>query len=229
MPRVERPELLRRQNIACLRADERPRWFYPRRPVRIYDTRAGGAAPVPAGQTLTMGGFAAHGVPADANAVSINLTVPIDSWGFVTAYPAHIDRPDTSNLNHGASQAVANSALLPQPRPGNELYSFAAAHHIGDHRLVCTWRCGVVPATPRRILDTRGAGPIANGASRQIMPAPADGASAVALGIVALSIRLVLTVYPCSQRPDTSTVNFARAGGLWFHRGPYRRRRRLRL
>ncbi|MGC6418460.1 MAG: phosphodiester glycosidase family protein [Bradymonadia bacterium] len=190
-----------------------PGGFYPRRPVRIYDTRADGAAPVPAGQTLTMGGFAAHGVPADANAVSINLTVANqDSWGFVTAYPAHIDRPDTSNLNHGASQAVANSALLHlSPDQEMKLYSFAAAHHIGD---LTGWfapgGAGFVPATPRRILDTRGAGPIANGASRQIMPAPADGASAVALGIVALSNTPgFLTVYPCSQpRPDTSTVNF---------------------
>lgn len=201
--------------------------FYPRTPVRVYDTRNPTGSqylvglqrnadqkPIAQG-TFSFSNFSAYSVPSNANAVAINLTVANqNAWGFVTAWPGHLDRPDTSNLNHGSVQAVANSALIHlNASQEMKLYSYASAQHIGD---LTGWfapeGAGFVPRTPLRILDSRSGNPILSQESRQIMAAPTDGATAVALGIVALSADSngFLTVYPCDQtRPDTSTVNFA--------------------
>ena len=203
-----------------------PGGFYPRTPVRVYDTRnATGSQHLdglqrapdqrPIGQgVFSYANFSAHAVPSDASAVAMNLTVANqDAWGFVTAWPGYLSQPDTSNLNHGPTQAVANSALIHlNVAQQMKLYSYASAHHLGD---LTGWfapeGAGFVARTPLRILDTRSGPAIPSEGSRQIMPAPTDGASAVALGVVALSAESdgFITVYPCHvTRPDTSTINF---------------------
>lgn len=93
-----------------------PLAFTPMQPVRLYDTRAGqlGAAESPArntpvgqGQFLQVPVRGIAGVPADAVAVSLNVTVtqPTTS-GFVTVQPEST-AVTTSNLNFVRSQTVA--------------------------------------------------------------------------------------------------------------------------
>ncbi len=96
--------------------------YSPLTPARICDTRAGNpsmldAAPADQcnGSTVPIGGIKTisvagdFGVPADALAVVLNVTV-VDPTGpgFVTAYPAGATVPATSNINYTAGQVVPN-------------------------------------------------------------------------------------------------------------------------
>ncbi len=88
-------------------------------PVRIADTRAGAGANVPYPTSkvplsprtpfeVPVAGL--NGVPADAGAVSLNVTVanPVDP-GFLTVYPCGQPVPLASNLNYAAGQTVPNA------------------------------------------------------------------------------------------------------------------------
>jgi hypothetical protein len=95
--------------------------FIPLNLVRLLDTRSTTASvnPITKGQRLGSGQIAKikvagiRGVPADAKAVTVNLTATdalVD--GFVTAYPCGAI-PDVSNLNPGPTRhAVANGTMV---------------------------------------------------------------------------------------------------------------------
>jgi hypothetical protein len=94
--------------------------YSPLTPARICDTRAGNpsmldAAPadqcngstVPSGGIKTISVAGDFGVPVDALAVMLNVTVVNPTGpGFVTAYPAGVTVPATSNINYTAGQVV---------------------------------------------------------------------------------------------------------------------------
>ena len=62
-----------------------------------------------AGSTLTVNIAGRGGVPADATAVSLNVTATNPQGpGFITVYPCG-NRPNTSNLNYTAGQTIANA------------------------------------------------------------------------------------------------------------------------
>ena len=96
-------------------------------PVRVFDSRPGepdGAVAIAkqrygGGNIVQVRVGTVPGVPADASAVSLNVTVtdPSDN-GFVTVYPCG-DRPLSSNVNFAAGQTVPNAccASSPVPRP----------------------------------------------------------------------------------------------------------------
>jgi hypothetical protein len=71
-----------------------------------------------AGQTLVVQLAGQRGIPADAKAISANITV-VDAAGsgFLTAWPCG-ERPTASNLNFEAGSAVANAAKLPLSSSG---------------------------------------------------------------------------------------------------------------
>ena len=86
--------------------------FHPIAPTRIMDTRAGvgtAAAPLAAGETRALQVVGQAGIPADAVAVAVNLTVtePTAS-SYVTVWPAGAAMPTASNVNVVAGQTVAN-------------------------------------------------------------------------------------------------------------------------
>lgn len=84
--------------------------FVSARPYRVYDSRAVGA--LGTGETRTVG-LVGAAVPADASAVSTNLTADQGvAVGFVTVSPAGSPPTGTSNLNYAAGVPVANAALL---------------------------------------------------------------------------------------------------------------------
>ena len=90
-------------------------------PARLLDTpaRAHGGRPVQQrGQArgqgtvlaLQVGGRA--GIPADANAVVLNVTATEASGsGFVTVFPCGLPRPEASNLNVVAGQTIPNAVF----------------------------------------------------------------------------------------------------------------------
>jgi hypothetical protein len=87
--------------------------FQPVVPVRVLDTRDGtGAAiaPIGADSTLTV---TIPGLPNDATAVSVNLTVVNGTTlSFLTAYAFGDTQPFTASLNWPSATPVANSAVI---------------------------------------------------------------------------------------------------------------------
>ncbi|MEP7113013.1 MAG: hypothetical protein ABI862_07095, partial [Ilumatobacteraceae bacterium] len=116
--------------------------FTPSTPFRFTDTRdnlrtevnAGqGGARLTANQTLVVQIAGERRVPADARAISANLTV-VDATdkGFVTAWPCG-NLPATSNVNYEVTSAVANAAELPLSSTGAIcIFSSASAQVIID-------------------------------------------------------------------------------------------------
>ena len=153
-----------------------------------------------------------NGVPADAKAVAVNLTVTTPrAEGYVTAYPCGIDRPATSNLNFTSDQTVAVSAIV----------------NVGASEQICVFNSershvlvdvqGYVAATssyrtvaPVRLVDTReatGGAPLPAGVVYGVRIAGAGGIPADAAA-VALNVTIVdnttagfATAYPCDAPP----------------------------
>jgi hypothetical protein len=144
-------------------------------PKRLLDTRNGTggrntalvkdevfSVPV-AGEVLSTTGVN-RSVPANASAVSLNVTVVRpSSSGHVTVWPCGQDKPLASNLNYKAGDIVANNVIAPIGSDGSVcLSSFANVDIIVD---MAGWFensgiNGFVGAVPKRLVDTRvGTGP----------------------------------------------------------------------
>jgi hypothetical protein len=89
-------------------------------PARILDTRSvnstadgafGGKGRRPDQGTLQLKVGDRVGIPSDATAVLLNITVLGAEPGFITLHPRGTDRPVASNLNYRAGQTVANAAI----------------------------------------------------------------------------------------------------------------------
>lgn len=111
-------------------------YFTPLTPCRLADTRlAGQGAPIMAAQetrNFTVAG--ACGVPADARAFSVNITVvPPGPMAFLTLFPAGQSRPFVSLLNSLLGRVVANAALVPAGNSGQvSVYVTDQTHVIID-------------------------------------------------------------------------------------------------
>jgi hypothetical protein len=86
--------------------------FHPLSPVRVADTRVSVGAMAPGG-TFSPPVAGAAGVPAEAQAVAVNVTVA-DATGpsYLTVYPAGLARPHASLQNLEAGMTRANLALV---------------------------------------------------------------------------------------------------------------------
>lgn len=110
-------------------------------PIRLFDSRQAfsrlnestSGNRVRAGQVIRLKIAGERGIPADAKAASVNLTVTQSSdWLHVTAYPCGT-RPETSNLNVAPGQAVANGAMVKLSSTGELcVYVLKDAHLIVD-------------------------------------------------------------------------------------------------
>jgi hypothetical protein len=107
-----------------------PFQYHPLTPCRLADTRSGNGGVL---TTMEDRGFAVQGVcgvPSGARAVSLNITaVRPTGAGFLTLYPAGIDRPTVSSVNFvNGDSAVANGAIVPLgDAPNADLRVFAYA------------------------------------------------------------------------------------------------------
>ncbi len=84
-------------------------------PTRVLDTRpapenvGGFVGPLSSGQTHTFAVTGVAGVPANASAVVMNVTVTgTNASSFLTVYPAGATRPTASNLNWGSGITIPN-------------------------------------------------------------------------------------------------------------------------
>ncbi len=210
-------------------------------PARLLETRIGpnaktidglfqGAGKRSAGATVELKVAGRGGVPANADAVFLNLTaVSPDGPGFLTAYPCGSPLPLTSNVNYGPGDVVPNAVLAKIGDGGKVcIYTKAASDIIADVN-------GYVPAggtpgtvVPSRILETRvgptlktidglfqGIGRRAAGATVELKVAGRGGvpgdAEAVFLNVTAINPAApgYVTVYPCGEpRPLTSNINY---------------------
>lgn len=94
-----------------------PRDFFTLTPCRLLDTRSPdgpyGGPMLNAEQARTFSAAGQCGIPSTAVALSINVTaVTPSSNGYLTLFPAHWPKPNTSVVNFSAGQTRANNALL---------------------------------------------------------------------------------------------------------------------
>ncbi|MEV8095807.1 right-handed parallel beta-helix repeat-containing protein [Kitasatospora sp. NPDC085879] len=205
-------------------------------PTRVLDTREGvGASRRKVGPFgtvhLKVGGN--EGIPQDATAVVMNLTVTSPTApGFITAYPYGGGRPTTSNVNYVAGQTVPNLAVVPVGSDGYvELYngSNGTVDLVADIAgyFTRTAAGGYTPTAPTRLVDTRSGfgvdpGKLSGSRSFEVRISgtatsdgyvPYSGVSAVALNVTVTGATAggFLTAYPSGRPtpPVASNLNYA--------------------
>jgi hypothetical protein len=134
--------------------------FHGTAPTRLLDTRTTGGC-VTSPRSLVVAGLA--GVPSDAGAVALNVTVTGASLpGFVVAWPAGATMPTASTVNYVAGETRANTTVVKVGSLGSVLLhaSGGCPHIVVD---LVGWFSGGSPiavggigaVTPYRVLDTR--------------------------------------------------------------------------
>lgn len=207
--------------------------FTPVSPSRVLDTRDGlgraGTSKLAAGETIVLDVTGVGGVPASgvaAVAVNVTVTEP-DGAGFISVTPE--GGASTSNVNHAASEDVANLVIVPVGADGSiRLLASGRTHLVAD---VFGWFASesapspgshFTSLAPSRVLDTRtGLGvpggstaPAEGGVSRVLDitgagGVPASGVTAVVLNVTvtAPTARGFLSVTPTGDF-STSNLNF---------------------
>jgi LPXTG-site transpeptidase (sortase) family protein len=197
--------------------------FVPMAPTRLFDSRDAGEQ-ITAGKTLVFS--LDSSMAAGATAVVVNLTaVHPEGPGFLTAYPADRDRPQSSNLNVSRpDQTVANLATVPVDGQGRfAVYSSVptdlAIDVFGVYQAATTATAGrLVPLAPTRVFDTRGDhASLRAGDSRTV-----DLTSVVPRTAAAVVLNLTVTTTPApgfftvwaagGEPPNTSNLNVASLG-----------------
>ncbi len=191
--------------------------FVARPSTRLYDSRSGPTLAPGATKTLPL----PAGVPADAVAMALNVTITESSApGFVTEFPAGRQMPTSSILNvDHAGQTRAAAGIFPVSPTGVALYLSGGGHIVVDLLGYFTGPSagsgtdGLFTAyDPTRLLDTRGQSPLGNS-----VPLYPGGGLELAVsqgGSIAYNVTSVdgtggyITAFPAgTARPNTSTVN----------------------
>ena len=205
------------------------------RPERVFDTRNGigtDTRPITFGEPRTVDIAGMAGLPSDAQAAVVNLTVTQPSApGFLTAYPASGTAPRVSNLNFIAGDTRANLAVVAL-RDGRIDLAVGDAPTVNTEAIVDVMGYfspegpPVIAIDPVRIVDSRnGIGtpraPFGPSQSRTIAvagrgPVP-QGATAVIVNITgtgSTSPFTYLTAWPSGPQPQTSNVNIDTTTGM---------------
>ncbi len=129
-------------------------------PARVLDTRSGSPLGPGGTRTLKVAGTTSPSVPANAVAVTLNITAtgPTAS-SYLTVYPAGASPPTSSTLNVVAGRTVANATIATVGAAGSVTIANAkgTVHVIVDLTGYLLPGMGYVPLTPVRIADTRSA------------------------------------------------------------------------
>ena len=210
-----------------------PLQFVPLTPCRVMDTRNPNG---PLGGPLISGGTtrtvpvssSSCGVPANAAAYSVNLTVvPRTGFlGYLTVWPTGQTQPVVSTLNSFDGSIIANAAIVPAGAGGS-----INAYASNDTDLVMdidgyfitpgASSLQFYPLAPCRVLDTRNAngtfgGPaLTGGASRSFPIASSPCGAPATAAAYSLNVTVVphgtlgyLTAWPTGQtQPVVSTLN----------------------
>ena len=209
-------------------------------PARLLDTRApnstvdgsgSGGGPATAGSITEVQVAGRGGVPADAVAAVLNVTVVgAAADAFATVFPCGQSVPTASNVNYRAGVDIANAVIVQLGDGGKAcIYTFAATHLLADVSGSIPVGATLGTLVPARLLDTRapnstvdgagsGGGPVAAGSVTEVQVAgrggvPADAVAAVLnVTVVGPAADAFATVFPCDQSvPTASNVNY-RAG-----------------
>lgn len=225
--------------------------YRPMTPVRVMDTRQCAPCGAPIGPYTSPFGpgvtrqldlaTASDGVPASGEVIAVVLNVTVtdaSTSGFLTLFPYGATQPNTSNVNFGAGQTVANLVQVAVSGTSATIAIFNFQGSVDVIVDVAGYFTNNVNAsglftsiTPARYLDTRQCGPcgapigpystpFGNGQVRNVliagatlgggMPVPA-GASGVILNITVTDTSAAgfLTVYAAdAARPNASNLNF---------------------
>ncbi len=206
-------------------------------PQRLLETRAGlqtvdglsnGVGLRSAGSVTELQITGRGGVPVDATAAALNVTVvEARGAGHVTVYPCGDTPPNASNLNYVAGGTIPNAVIAKIGTNGRIcLYVHQATHLIVDVEGWFTAATRYTPALPQRILETRyglqtsdgrsnGLGLRSGGSITELEVAGRGGVPADATAVV-LNVTVVdakgsgyVTVYPCgTSRPNASNLNY---------------------
>lgn len=204
----------------------------PVEPTRLLDTRDGTGPTEPrpfgTGETRRLLLAGRGPVPTGATAVVANVTAVVPSGpGYVTVFPAGVDRPLASNLNLRRLDTRPNLVVVPVGADGGiALYNDQGTTHLlVDVVGYLTEAAGegglTTPTDPTRLLDTReglggAATPIGPGETRLVPiagrgPVPA-GAAGVWLNVTVTGQTAPshLTVAPAGgELPTASNLNWA--------------------
>lgn len=216
--------------------------YNPLVPGRILDTRQQPGITTIDGQGLGHGVVAGGseiqvqvggraGVPANASAVVLNVTVTgAQGASFVTVYPCGATRPTTSNLNFTLGQTIPNAVIAKLGSSGTVcIYTNATTDLIADVNGYFPAGSSYQPIVPARLLETRtdpgsstvdgqglGHGLVASGTEIELQVAGRAGvpatASAAVLNVTVTGAQAdgYVTVYPCgATRPTTSNLNYS--------------------
>ncbi len=207
--------------------------FVPVPPCRVVDTReADGAFGGPAMEAGETRSFAipqgSCNIPATAQAYSLNVTVvPEGFLAYLSLWPTGQTQPTVSTLNSYAGSVVANAAIVPAGTGGAvSVYVYNPTHVILDINGYFDTSTGATsysfyPATPCRVVDTRGAtgafgGPTMQANQSRSFPAPQSSCDIPATArAYSLNFTVVpegflgyLSTWPTGQQqPNVSTLN----------------------
>jgi len=192
-------------------------------PTRILDTRTGtGVADrgeVAGGGTVRLK-IAGNGpIPATGlTAVALNLTVTTPAaGGYITVYPDGMRQPNTSNVNFGPGQTVANLVIT---QVGADGYIDLTNVSAGGTHLVAdvagyysgTSTDGYAAISPVRLLDTRSAhATVPAGGTTRVYLGDRPGASAATMNLTVTNAAAsgYITAYPSGgSPPKASNLNF---------------------
>ena len=196
-------------------------------PARLLDTRDGTGdvlGQVGPGQTIHLKVTDRGGVPANAKAVALNVTVTEPTVGsYLTVFPAGDQRPLASSVNMVAGQTVPNMVLARVGTDGRvSIYNNTGATHVVAD-VVAAFADNapgrLVAISPVRVLDTRdgfGAPKAKVGQTPLVLKLtgaagiPGSGVSAVLMNVTAVAPDrdTFVTVYPAGgDRPLASNLN----------------------
>jgi streptogramin lyase len=208
--------------------------YVPVGPSRVLDSRPAGpqvgsfSTPWPAAGTRTVRLAGVGGIPADADAVVLNITVTnTTADGHLTVWPSGGPKPRASNLNWAAGRTTANAVTVELSLDGavDVFNATGTADVIIDVVGVFTTGTGALfhPMTPVRIQDSRPLGPQVGRyatpwgplTSRDVQVAGARGipadATAVLLNVTATGGTAAshLTTFPSGRpAPLVSSLNW---------------------
>ncbi|MDO8363964.1 MAG: hypothetical protein Q7V88_13785 [Actinomycetota bacterium] len=206
----------------------------PMTPVRLADTRAGwvaadgeftGTGPVASGSRIRVQIAGRAGIPSDAEAVMMNLTIAgATGAGYATAYACGI-QPPTSSINYVAGHSIANEVMVDLSWAGGVcVYVHTTAEVIIDVVGYAPPSLDYSVLTPVRLADTRagwvaadgeftGTGPVVGG---QVIEVQIAGRGGVPDDAEAVMMNLTIagatgagyaTAYACGIQPPTSSIN----------------------
>ena len=197
-------------------------------PARLLDTRDGtggvsGAVPAEGVVELQVGGR--EGVPTDASAAVLNVTVESpQGGGFATVWPCGQQRPLASNLNYRIGQTIANLVISRLGTAGKVcIFVQHGAHVIADVSGYFPAGSDYVPkANPARIFETWILFPACIGCgdtpSEFVLEVQVGGREGVPTDALAAVLNVTVdqptyggfaTVWPCGeQRPLASNLNY---------------------